>query len=139
MFQTPLPLTTHCNTLQHTAIHCNTERQGIPSPHPLVSYGSLLLCIFQVSFRKEATNYRVFWRKATCKDKPHFESSPSCTPQEHCNTLQYTATHCNTLQHTATHYESSPPCRMTQHKNGAHFFRVTLRTLATILGLFCGK
>jgi len=28
------------------------------------------------------------------------------TYQQHCNTLQHTATHCNTLQHWATHFNA---------------------------------
>ena len=52
----------------------------------------------------------------------------SCTPcqhgiDEHCNTLQHTATHCNTLQHTAMHCNTlqltAAHCSTLQH-NATH-------------------
>ena len=85
----------------------------------------------QIIFCKRATNYRVFLRDMTCKDKASHGSSTPCTKltvynycradswenltgvfatefqlqhtATHCNAMQYNATRCNTLQHTATH------------------------------------
>jgi hypothetical protein len=74
-----------CNTLQHTATHCNTlqerERQ---------QRGALL--------QHTATHCSTL--QHTARERA---SAKRCFVATHCNTLQHTATHCSTLQHTATH------------------------------------
>ena len=67
----------HCNTLQHTATHCNK----IATRCNQVQQGCCKLLAVWVD----------------CLTK-------SCTI--HCITLHHTATHCNTLQHAATHYNT---------------------------------
>jgi len=79
---------TSCNTLQHTATHCNTPR------------------IYRSQSEQAATHCNT----------PRIYRSHSEQAATHCNTLQHTATHhaftglrANKLQHTATH------CNTLQH------------------------
>ena len=80
----------HCNTLQHTATHCNT----------LV----LTCALFQIGNTLQHTTTH-------CNTMQH--TATHCNTWQHTPTLQHIATHCNTLQytaeilqHTATHCTS---------------------------------
>ena len=94
-----------CNTLQHTATHCNALQQsGLP----------LNTWVPQVySVQHTATNCNALQHTAThCNALQHTDTHTlpyavvhGCLKSVtaiHCNTLQHTATHCNTLQHTHT-------------------------------------
>ena len=80
MSHTHMSVATQCNTLQHTATHCNR------------AVWATLTWVWQHSatrvWQHSATHYNTLQRTAT-----------------HCNTLQHTATHCNTLQHTYPTHE----------------------------------
>jgi len=88
-------LLTHCNTLQHTATHCNTW--------PIL--------------QDTATHCNT--GKSCCRCYAWTWMVSFGVLQAHCNTLQHTATHCNTLQHTATHCNTlqhgHPRCNCLQH------------------------
>ena len=78
-----------CNTLRHTAIHCNTL-QHIASTHAH--------CV-----------------AVSCCRHPLHLSRELDVVATHCDTLQHTATHCNTLpQHTA-HCVAVSCCRYSRH------------------------
>jgi len=64
----------HCNTLQHTATHCNTLR----------------------SRRRQTVQHTA----THCNTLQHTATHSAHGGDRQCNTLQHTATHCNTLQHT---------------------------------------
>jgi len=81
---TPQHTATHCNTLQHTATHCNTLQHTV-----WFIYVTWLVHLWHVTWLVH------LWHNSCIT---HSERE-----EEHCNTLQHTATHCNTLQHTATH------------------------------------
>jgi len=69
------------DTLQHTAVHCNTLQHA-------------------------ATQLRHTNDEEVALEMQHIYDESTATYYNiatHCNTLQHTATHCNTLQHTATH------------------------------------
>jgi len=70
VMRAPTDTATHCNTLQHTATHCNT-----PHTHTHLTCGASWFAI--------------------CRMK----TVPTDTAT-HCNTLQHTAKNCNTPQHT---------------------------------------
>ena len=74
-------LATRCNTLQHTATHCNA---GYCTTEFHVRSNRLRDCRGRVSQPTHATYCNLLQHIAT-----------------HCNTLQHSATHCNTLQHIA--------------------------------------
>jgi len=107
-----LILATQCNTLQHTATHCNAQR--------FERVGSIAIVF--TDLRYTATHCNTLQHTATHLEKlcsrgnadvalqVHIQknsrsllNSPYTCLSTHCNTLQHTATHCNTLQHTATH------------------------------------
>ena len=71
---------THCNTLQHTATHCNTLQ------HTAAHCNTL---------QHTAAHCITPWAAG---DHGALRSPAA----SHCNTLQRAATHCNALQHTAT-------------------------------------
>ena len=74
-------LCTHCNTLQHTATHCNTsDGRGI------LGYPQVSLC----------THCNTLQHTATHCNTPDGRSILRY-PQVTLHTLQHTATHCNTL------------------------------------------
>ena len=87
----------HCNTLQHTATHCNVHlTQGLFTP----------LQIVKVSLQHTATHCNTLQHTATHYNTLHLHCNALQRIATHCNTLQHTAsrcTHCNALQHTATH------------------------------------
>jgi len=71
-----------CNTLQYTAIHCNTLLQHAATPNDVRgSRYEEQVCA--------ATHCHALQRPAT-----------------HCNTLQNTAKYCNALQYTAAHFNT---------------------------------
>jgi len=79
---------THRDTLQHTATHCNTLNRfykdgAINKPQPKPT------SLFVREDRK--TDRRISWKQLFMRHKVFL------------NELLLTATHCNTLQHTATH------------------------------------
>ena len=71
-------LSTHCNTLQHTAPHCNT-------------------------LQHTATHYNTIVPGSVGDTLPHIRSLHTAT---HCNTLQHAASHCSTQQQAATNCNS---------------------------------
>ena len=82
---------THCNTLQHIAIHCNTVRNRERS---------------EIHWRRNplqhtATHCILLHHTAThCNTLQHTAIHCQASASE-SNTLQHTVTSCNTLQHTA--------------------------------------
>jgi len=73
----------HCNTWQHIATHCNTERSK---------------CLKRSCFSSfTATHGNTLQHTATQKGRNVYRGAVCL------HSLQHTATHCNTLQHTATH------------------------------------
>jgi len=101
-----------CNTLQHTALHCNTLQLIV------------LVVVAGALVREGACNTTVLqWRSkvcwawtvlqciavccgvlqccAVCCRRP-CARGPRTLTATYCSTLQPTTTHCNTLQHTAT-------------------------------------
>jgi len=77
-------ITTHCNTLQHTATHCNILQHSRKYAIWICGFVSTIsegvfVCIQMLSY--STLQHTIM----------------------HFNALQHTATHCNTLQHTATH------------------------------------
>ena len=83
-----LGITTHCNTLQHTATHCNTLQ------HTATHCNTLQ--------RTAALCYTLQHTAALCNTLQ--PTAALCNTLQHtaalCNTLQPTAALCNTLQHT---------------------------------------
>jgi len=81
-----------CNTLPHTATHCNTTKRDRP--------------VGQSALGRP-------WQHSTthCNTLQHTATQGNTLQHvaTHCNTLQHTTTHCNTLHHTATH------CNTLQH------------------------
>ena len=101
------PCTDCCNTLQHTATHCNTMQHNAPQCETQRHTHALVA----------ETHCNTLQHMHTCVQVPELEAwndedtaTVSNTPihllqhtATHCNTLQHTATYCNTPQHTATH------------------------------------
>ena len=91
----------HCNTLQHTATHCNTSADA--------------LCQLAVAYVYEHmySHCNTLQHAAThCNTSAHVlcQLAVACVYEHiysHCNTLQHTATRCNALQQTATHVLTS--------------------------------
>jgi len=103
----------HCNTLQHTATHCNTTH-GNTRQHTTTHKSHRVSRIdcdtltathcntlqhiathcntLQVNLIARSRLRAIKWVK--------FNGTLSAAQ---CSTVQHTATHCNTLQHTATH------------------------------------
>jgi len=78
----------HCNALQYTATHCNTQDHAVECP------------VYDFAFNT-ATHSNTLPHPATPRV---VQSSAQCTTvlahaATHCNILQYTATHCNTQGH----------------------------------------
>jgi len=73
-----IPHCNTCNTLQHTATHCNTLRCS-SSPIIHTRWRRCIGCLeLQVSFHKRATNYRALLQKINNTDKAFYGSSPPC-------------------------------------------------------------
>ena len=95
---------THCYTLQHTAVHCNTLQ------HAATRFNTL---------QRTAAHYSTFQQWSS---KPH-ECPLECTHgvnvsggTTHCNTLQHTVAHCNTLHYTcSTLQHTTTQCNTLQH------------------------
>jgi len=70
----------HCNTLQHTATHCNTPATHQKQTLPKRALHCVLQCV------------------AVCCTHffTHYNTFTSDLAEMRCNTLQHTATHCNT-------------------------------------------
>ena len=89
---------THCNTLQHTATHCNSFSHSLPFLSPSFSHTQ---CMWGTS---TASHCNTLQHTATqCNTRTQCMWGTTATP---CNTLQHTATHYNTLQHTVTRAHS---------------------------------
>jgi len=91
-----------CNTLQHTATHCNTQ-VVVEVVHP------------NAQLQQTAVHCNTLQHTAThCNTQVVVEVvRPNAQLQHiviHFNTLQCTATHCNTLQHTGGSEGSAPKC-----------------------------
>ena len=92
---------THCNTLPHTATHCNT-----------LHCNTLQHTATDGKHTAQHFTYPRYICCDSCNMLPH--TATHCNTLQHTatpyHTLQHTATHCNTLQHTATEGEHT-----TQH------------------------
>jgi len=78
--------TSHWNTLQQTATHCNTHTLQHTTTHIRDLTQVMWVGHIGDTPQHNATHCNALQRTAT-----------------HCNALQRTATHCNALHHTATH------------------------------------
>jgi len=85
---------THCNTLQHTATHCNMQHTAICALRRSLD-GSCYYNTLQHTATRNTLRYVLYSMILS-----------GGIPAAHCNTLQHTAT-CNTLQH-ATHCNMCP-------------------------------
>ena len=85
-----------CNTLQHTATHCNTHLREQSRIARNAAANTQCVAVYCSVLHFVAVCCSVLQCIAVCCSVPETE------PATHCNTLQHTATHCNTLQHTAT-------------------------------------
>ena len=126
---------THCNTLQHTATHCNPQFRMSAGTWWQRGIG-FLMCIGL--FPQKSPIISGSFAERDLQLKTSYASSPPGTLfwfakmirfETHCNTLQHTATHCNTMQHPATQcntlqHPASPyntlqhpatPCNTLQH------------------------
>jgi len=94
-----------CNTLQHTAKHCNKlQYTAYTTTHYNTNTRNALLRVVQ---EKSIGPVRIGMPKMAC-----FRNFAGVRLQHtatHCNTLQHTAMHCNALKRTETH------CNMLQH------------------------
>ena len=89
----------HKKILQHTVMHCNTQKILQHNTLQPITSRARGLCN---TLQHTATHCNTLQHTAThCNTLQHTAT--------HCNTLQHTATHCNALQHTATH------CNTLQH------------------------
>ena len=92
---------THCNTLQHTATHCNMNASCLCTR--TWWYGCATHCN---TLQRTATHCNTLQHTATLTTLPlrtYIWRNGVENCNTHCNTLHRIATHCNTLQHTATH------------------------------------
>ena len=118
----------NCNTLQHTATHCNTHcntlqptatHDNTRQPHNQLSDSSWLSTQFTTqdtetpynTLQHTATRCNTLQHAATHDNTRHHTIS---SPIQFCSllnllrrTLQHTATHCNTRQHMTTHNQLS--------------------------------
>jgi len=109
-------LSTHCNTLQHTATHCNVPQhlqgQCNYATHcntlhhfMLVGYGPIFRAHCNTlqfdRLQKSAMSCNTLCLPVTFKSMAGNANTLQHTAT-HCNTLHHTEPHCTTLQHTAT-------------------------------------
>ena len=111
-------VTTHCNTLQHTATHCDTLRHTVT--HCCTRRHTVTHCN---TLRHAATHqYSYLRRSVTCEFKKRkCNKSTQTTHNSVFYTLyltMYTRTHCNTLQHTTTHFNTQT--NQQQHTSRLH-------------------
>jgi len=125
----------HCNILQYSATHCNTQAQGSHHPpshthththahvHTHTHTGGTsadnvcqgLAGGARVILQHIASHYSTLQHTAThCNILQHTATyrrhiCAQCMPRPLRRRENHTATHCNTLQHTATH------CSILQH------------------------
>ena len=81
----------HCDTLQHTATHCQNTLQQTET-----KCNDWTLCVTWSYNKKDV------FTVIHCNTLQHCNTATLCVTWSyttHCNTLQHTATHCNTLQH----------------------------------------
>jgi len=84
-------LPTQCNSLQHTATHCNTLQRMCRETH------SNILVHTPDTLQLTETHGNIMQHTAT-----HVSGDSLQHTATHCNILQLSVTHGNTLQHTAT-------------------------------------
>ena len=92
---------THCNTLQHTATHCDSGLQRVAaccSARDVAHEQQHIAAHFNILQRCT----RVGDSERVCVRECVGDSEIACTAT-HYTALQHNATHCDTLQHTATH------------------------------------
>ena len=140
---------THCNTLQHTAIHCKTQCNTLQhtsthckTPHASTHWQWLLdeaglnvnqVLILDLDVHQGDGTAAIFQGTRILQ-----HTATHCiTLQDsraNCNALQRTATHGNTRQHTATHgntlHHAAAHCTTLQH---------TLEDIATQYHPWCAK
>ena len=92
----------HCNTLQHTTILCNTlqHHTGVNASHcnTLQHTATHRNKLQHIATHCNSNQWQcnTLHHAATHRNTPQRTATP-------CYTLEHTGTHCNTLQHTATH------------------------------------
>jgi len=113
----------HCNTLQHTATHCNPlQHITLTLQHMATQCNTLQHTATHHTYTAAYRHYNksfcvaVLYDTLPCSSATYLMGSHRwhawiraqiLTLQHtatYCNILQHTATHCSTLQHTATHY-----------------------------------
>jgi len=107
---------TDCNTLHHTATHCNT----LIATHCNALQRTATHCnrptLFILGVQKGGTTSLadcLFQHPSLCRNSGVFALQHTLQhTATHCNTLQHTATQCNTLQHTRLNppITSAPVC-----------------------------
>jgi len=117
--------TTHCDTLQHTATHCNAPAHHLQQRVVCSAFDSTYNTL-----QHTATHCNTLQHAAAHCNTLQHTPKHSKTLQHTCyrawcavhvttrdlgvammyNTMQHTATHCNTLQHTATHRQLRVVC-----------------------------
>jgi len=117
-----------CNTLQHTATHCNTlERVWRGKGSTYVLHHTATHCnTLQLVWRDKGSTYVLQHTATYCNVFGESKAQHMCSPSQWlidtaplCNALQHTAIRCNTLQHTATHcntlHYTAPHCTTLHH------------------------
>jgi len=92
--------TTHCNSLKHTALHCNAITMQ------LVVYNATVPAT-RCSIQHTATFCNILETYCNTWNPQYCITSAPIRRLGTCNTLQHTATHNNILQHTATYITPS--------------------------------
>ena len=119
----PCKLTaTLCNTLQHSATHCNTLQTRCNTLQPAACHRQGRLHRALLWNRRQSAAYSLRWSGLFCRSLLLQHPATHCNTLHtatHCNTLQHTATHCNALEHTATHWNTlqhtATHCNTLQH------------------------
>ena len=93
-------LSTHCNTLQHTATHCNTLQ------HTATHCNTLQHTSTRCATRGGGVS-NVSAVALWCFIGIPLSSNTPLHTATRCNTLRHTATHCNTNEHAAPHAEAA--------------------------------
>ena len=95
---------TCCNTLQHTATHCNTHALAC---HPSSFLKEIRLTLYHTAPQCNTLQHAATHCNTHALMSPSSFSRGGCLtlhlPAPHCTTLHHTAPHCNTLQHASTH------------------------------------
>jgi len=104
---------THCNTLQHTAIHCHTLQYTTTYCSTIPRTAIHCHTLQYTAAQEYGSNQEVYAFIHARNTLQHAAT--------HCHTLHYTTTHCNTPPHTATH------CHALQYTTTHYNTRVRLK------------